>query len=496
MATGLPVSRLIRASINLSPIAAARRGFGILMVAGDSDVIDGRERVRSYTSLESVATDFGLSAPEYLAAVLYFGQSPRPSTMMCGRWISADTSAILYGAALSAAEQTIATWNAITTGAFKVSINGNEYTVSSLNFSTDTNMTQVATRINTAMQLLTDPGTCEWDGSRFIFRADSVGSASSISYLSAPGSGSDISDKLKGRTGEASVPVPGYDAETPAECALALANVSAAWFGLHFAATASISDAQHIAVAALIEGLDLKRMYAVTSQDADILDSTVTNDIASELKALRYDRTFPHYSSSSPYAAVSAISRAFSVNFAANRSTITLMYKTEPGVTAETLTETQTATLKDKNCNVYVNYVNDTAIIQYGVMASGAYFDEIHGLSWFEDALQNACYNLLYTSRTKIPQTDAGQNQLLAACAAVCEEAVNNGLVAPGVWNADGFGQLQRGDFLKNGYYIYSIPMALQPQAERETRVAPPVQIALKLAGAIHEIDLIVDVNR
>lgn len=172
------------------------------------------------------------------------------------------------------------------------------------------------------------------------------------------------------------------------------------------------------------------------------------------------------------------------------------MYKQEPGIVAEELTETQAQTLKTKRCNVFAAYDNDTAIIQYGVMSGQAYFDEIHGLAWFKDALQNALYNTLYQSRTKIPQTDAGQNRLVTVAAKVCDEAVNNGLVAPGVWNADGFGELEDGDTLPSGYYIYAEPMALQPQAIREQRIAPPMQIALKLAGAIHEIDAIVNVNR
>ena len=146
------------------------------------------------------------------------------------------------------------------------------------------------------------------------------------------------------------------------------------------------------------------------------------------------------------------IGRAFSVNFSANRSTITLMYKQEPGVVAQYLTETQAQTLKSKRCNVFVNYMNDTAIIQYGVMSGQAYFDEIHGLDWFSDALQTAEYNLLYQSKTKIPQTDAGQNQLVNTAAGVCQEAINNGLIAPGQWNADGFGQLARGDYLQEGF--------------------------------------------
>lgn len=494
MATGLSVSRLVRATINLSPVAAARRGFGTLLVAGDSAVIDTRERIRTYTTLESVATDFGLSAPEYYAADLYFSQSPHPTNLMIGRWASADTSAVLYGGTLSAAEQTIGTWQAITTGSFKINIDGTDRSITALNFSAATTMAGVAALINTGLGVY---GGCTWDGSSFVITSDSSGAASTLGYAVAAASGVDISALIKCTSATAaSASIAGIDAEEPVACALILTQKSAAWFGLQFAATASITDDQHIAVAAFIEGLDLKRIYGITSQDADCLDSTSTSDIMYRLEALAYKRTWTQYSSSSAYAAVSAFSRGFAVNFNANRSTITLMYKTEPGITAETITESQATALKDKNGNVFVEYVNDTAIIQYGTMASGHYFDEIHGLSWFEDAVQNAVYNLLYTSKTKIPQTDAGQNQIVAAIASVCREGVNNGLIAGGVWNANGFGQLSQGDYLPDGFYIYASPMALQAQAVRETRVAPPIQVAIKLAGAIQEVDVTIDVNR
>jgi hypothetical protein len=172
------------------------------------------------------------------------------------------------------------------------------------------------------------------------------------------------------------------------------------------------------------------------------------------------------------------------------------MYKQQPSVTPEDLTTTQANVLKDKRCNVFVKYVNDTSIIQYGTMSGPAWFDEIHGLDWFQDAVQTACYNLLYTSTTKIPQTDAGVNQFVNAIAAACDQGVTNGLIAPGTWNADGFGQLARGQYLKEGYYIYAQPIALQAQSDRDLRVAPPIQVAIKLAGAIQELDILVSVNR
>ncbi len=198
-----------------------------------------------------------------------------------------------------------------------------------------------------------------------------------------------------------------------------------------------------------------------------MLDSSSTTDLAYRLKALLYKRTFVQYSQNA-YAIASFFGRAFSVDFNANRSTITMMYKQEPGVEGEELTENQATTLQTKRCNVFVKYVNDTVIIQYGVMSGPAYFDEIHGLDWLQNAIQNGA----------------------------CNEGVNNGLVGPGVWNADGFGELETGDYLKTGFYIYAQPMALQAQSDRETRVAPPTQVAIKLAGAIQELDVLVDVNR
>ena len=46
MATGLSVNRVINVQVNLAPKAAPRRSFGVLCIAGDTDVIDGQERLR------------------------------------------------------------------------------------------------------------------------------------------------------------------------------------------------------------------------------------------------------------------------------------------------------------------------------------------------------------------------------------------------------------------------------------------------------------------
>ncbi|WP_316425721.1 DUF3383 family protein [Klebsiella oxytoca] len=268
------------------------------------------------------------------------------------------------------------------------------------------------------------------------------------------------------------------------------------WYGLAIADSADLVEADVIFVAAAIEASSLSRILAVTTADVNVLVSGNTDNIGYKLKAAGYARTFWQYSSSSKYAAISAFGRAFTVNFTGSNTTITLKFKTEPGITYETLTTAQAAAIDAINGNVYVYYANDTAIIQQGVMANGDFFDERHGLDWLQNYVQTNLYNLLYTSTTKIPQTDAGVTRLMTNVEASLDQAVNNGLIAPGVWNGGPIGQIESGDTLTKGYYVYADAVANQAQSDREARKSPVIQAAIKLAGAIHYGDVQINVVR
>lgn len=268
------------------------------------------------------------------------------------------------------------------------------------------------------------------------------------------------------------------------------------WYGLAIADDAALPDADILTVAAAIQGSSLSRILAVSTSDSKVLSTTDTTNIGYKLKAGSYGRSFWQYSSSSKYAAISAFGRAFTVNFTGSNTTITLKFKQEPGITYETLTSPQAAAIDDINGNVFVYYANDTAILQQGVMANGDFFDERHGLDWLQNYVQTNYFNLLYTSLTKIPQTDAGGTRLLANVEQSMDQAVTNGLIAPGVWNGGPIGELSSGDTLAKGYYAYITPMADQAQADREKRKAPLIQIACKLAGAIHYGDVQINVVR
>ncbi len=129
-------------------------------------------------------------------------------------------------------------------------------------------------------------------------------------------------------------------------------------------------------------------------------------------------------------------------------------------------------------------------------MANGDFFDERHGLDWLQNFVQTNLYNLLYTSPTKVPQTEQGSTQLLTNVEQSLAQVVTNGLLAPGVWNGGSIGQLTSGDTLTKGYYVYIQPLAEQAQSEREKRKAPPIQVACKLAGAVHFADVLITIVR
>lgn len=604
----LSVSRLIPVTITLTQKAAANRGFGTLLLLGNSDVITPSEKYRSYTNINDVAADFGTDAEEYKAAQLYFAQDPAPTSLMIARWVSEDAPAILKGAILTTAEQNMELWSSIKNGSFIYTINGTDYTVKGVDLTRETNLNGVASKINEAIN---SNATIEFDGGRFTIKTNNVGEDVTIGYLkpaaeqiniheilglqqgtaaqvngtdgtsgtltggveldvdtikgikngnfkiaidsaastelknldfssittlndiatiigaklttanvtissnklkitskttgtsSTVGYGEgivldqvDLSSQLKMTKDTATVVSDGVKAETILDAVSKMCIATADWYGLVIAVADGISNDDLIEVAQYIESQnDISRVFGITETDTRVLDAEYTDDLASRCHELSLDRTAVQYSQNK-YAICSFFGRAFTVNFNGNMTCITLMYKQEPSVVAEDLTETQAQTLQNKHCNVFTKYNNDTSIIQYGTMAGDMYFDERHGADWLQNYVQTNVWNQLYTTTTKIGQDDAGMNEIVAAVNDSMIKAKENGYIGAGTWNSNGFGQLKKGDYLVDGYYVYCPPMSTQSQADREQRKAVPIQVAGKLLGAIHTAEVAITLNR
>lgn len=603
MAPTLPVSRLINVDVVLTPLAAQAQDLSTLLILGNSDVIDVTERLRAYDTIAAVVDDFGVSAVEYLAAVLWFEQAPQPNQLKIGRWAQTATRGKLLGGGVSAANRLIAPWNAVVTPGFFVYLDGVPFSIAPASLAAQTNLNGIATLIQTALAAALAATTCVWNATlgRFEIESGTSGAGSKVSFLTPPtatgkftfagqpaandtitlngtvvtfvagapaalqvqiggtiaatlvnlltflqasvdvqlvkftyavvgsvlyataaatgaggnaltiakaganiavsgatlagGSTTDISTMLAGLSSSSGAYVADGIAAEAADAAAALFDsmFGQTWYALTMP---TALDADHLLVSAYIEACDNKHIYGVSTQEAGVLSAVSTTDIAYLLDALGYARTLVQYSSTNAYAVCSLLGRALTVNYNGNNTVITLMYKQEPGIVAESVSASQIAALEGKNCNIFVNYNNDTAIIEQGKVCSGAFIDEITGTDWLAVTIMTAVYNLLYTSPTKIPQTDAGVHLIVVVIEGVCSIGVTNDLLAPGTWGSQGFGTLQSGDFMPKGFYVYAPPVATQLQADREARKSPVIQVAAKLSGAVHTVDIIINVNR
>lgn len=597
----LPISRLVRVGIILQALASQAQDLSTLLELTSSTVIDTTERIRTYSTLDEVAADFGTGGAEYAAAVLWFQQAPQPTQFKIGRWAKTATSGKLVGGTMSTTQKAIANFTAITSPSFYLVVDNIPHSVTPASFASVINLNGVATLIQAALPA---SSVCVYNAtySRFEITSPTTGVGSNVSYAKAPtatgkitfsanpvaastitlngtvvtfvasgatGNQVNIAGTLAGTLGNlltflngstdtqlvkftylvdntntilglsaatsgtggnsltiaASVATAsgstlaggsgtdisglinivynftsgvytadGIAAETALQAASAFdLNFGQTWYALTIP---EATDDDHLAVASFIDTTNNKHIYGVSTTEAGVLSAVSTTDIAYLLAQAAHPKTVVQYSSSNSYSVCSLLGRALTVDYNGNNTVITLMYKQEPGIIAENLNSNQVAVLESKNCNVFVAYNNNTAIIEPGKVSSGDFLDTITGTDWLAIDVQSAVYNLLYGSPTKIPQTDAGTHIIVTTIEAVLSQGIANGLGAPGVWNSNGFGSLKQGDFLPKGFYVYAPSVNNQSQADRAARKSVPIQVAFKLAGAVHTVDISITIQR
>ncbi|MDR3488812.1 MAG: DUF3383 family protein [Bradyrhizobium sp.] len=292
----------------------------------------------------------------------------------------------------------------------------------------------------------------------------------------------------------ADAPVAGIAAESLLSCVEYFDQNFSDWYALA-AAAPTIADADHIAAAEYIDGASRPRLYGIWSDNTEFMDDTQTDDLASILMESGYKRYMIAYSTTTPYSIASLFGRFATVNYSGSDTTITLKFKQMPGVTPESLTETQAETLDGKNVNYFAAYQNGASILRQGVMGNGNFIDSRINADWLANYVQTNAFNFIAGLPTKLPQTDAGMNLLKNNVTASMEQGIDNGYLAPGIWNGNSFGTLNTGDMLPLGFYIYVPLVASQPETTRAQRIAVPFQIAGKEAGAVHSANISIIIN-
>lgn len=483
----IPVSTVVDVAIAIGAQFPARAGFGTLnIVTAETGVIGLAERIRTYNNIAGVAEDWEATTELYKAAEAYFSQQPKPTIMKASvRFPTAQTAQLRGG---SVTDLTLFT--PISDGSFVIDIDGVPEDIIAMDFSAATDMDDVATEIEATLQAVAAGGftaaTCTHDGDRFFITSGTTGVTSTISFLTivSPASGTDVSLLLEMASG-LGTKSDGIAAETITASLNAIEEKSPDWYGLAF--TKEVRDLVQIegedAVEAAADWCEARvKVFVNTTNDLDVLDSVTITDIASVLEAKANRRTITTYSSHpEQYPSCSIVARAFTVNFNQPNSTMTLKFKQMPGITVEDLSQGQKTVLDAKKANALIE-VGSSDMYAESFMASGVFFDEVHGIDWLTNAIQTTVFGYLLSRTTKVPYTNKGVAAIEQQLITVLDEAVRNGLIAPG--------ETIDGEFLATGYKTIKVPVQDINQSDKDARHYPGLSFIVLGAGAIHSVQI------
>ena len=461
--------------------------------------LSSASRYRIYSDSGSVATDFGTASKAYDFALSFFGTSPNATNaggfLVIGYWRGAEetllaTSASLNGAQLSEAS-VVGGLQQVADGTLTVDVDGVPEALTGLDFQGATSLAAIVEVIDTALT----GATASISDQRVVITSDTSGASSTVTFASDPGTGTFIGQTLALTTGSGGFLTQGAAAET-LTAETKLAAITELFAQVKFRGAMFIdnpTDEESKALAEFGQANDVLQ-YDVFDAPANLtVDPTnVVWDI--KLSSLTNYRMLFSKAGNRKLAA-SYMARAHTVNFAAENSALTMHLK-ELSVAAEEYTQTQVNQAQTVGLDLYTTIKLTPAILTSG---ANNFTDERYNLIAYVDFLQIDMYNLLKQTSTKIPQTTRGVNQLIDQAEKTTLQFVRAGVFAPGTWSSpDTFGDLDtfRRGISNNGFYWLAGSLAAQAQNSREARQSPVLQGAVKLAGAIHSVDIIVNVNR
>lgn len=427
-----------------------------------------------YYDAVSVGNDFGTSSTTYRMANAFFSQVPNP--------LSTNSPLKIYRFdGVNATPKTITTTSlADSIAAFKLVTDGsltvNETPLTGLDFSEVSTVADIADVI---AQKLPEGINLTVIENALQFSTSTIG-ASSVLTLAAGTTGTDIS-------GADYLNLSSSIVSNGADCSGTRLNtaIADALNEIDFVGVITTQEMDHdtaIYVAEAIETMDIIWMLPI---------HPLTVEIASDvmLGSLNHTRCLYHDDFDEALMFASAyMGRAFSVNFTGNSTVQDMFLKELYGITPANINQTQLTNILSYGCDTYVNFggINRTYTSLYNLA-----FDEVYNLMALKFYMQNAVFNYLATTNNKIPQTEAGMDGIKSVVRGVLEQFVGNGFCAAGEWNSSTtFGDpvVFRKNIQQVGYYIYSLPIAKQTQADREARIAPLIQVAVKSAGSINHI--------
>ena len=493
----LPLSLDVQVSV--SKLATmGRLSLSTLCLVSDAELnlLPDASRIRFYSNLAGVASDFGTTSEPYYAAVAFFSQNPAPSQMAVAQaWLS-PTKGMLIGTGITAADLTALAL--ITSGTLSFTFAGVAYNLTGLNFSTVTDLASAATIIQTKLttQSITaiTASVKTLAGGVAVLNIASAATGATVTVAYAAGTAAPLLSLDSAANG--AYLLPGY---APTDIGTELTNIqnaasAAGKFIYGWCLGATLRDAAHQTVAAVWAGAQTAAVMPLVCMDPSALSSGFTTDIGSVVKATANKRVFPVYSTSlTEYPDVSILAYMLSVNYSTQDATVTAKFKTLPACTPVVLSLTDWTVLQSKGYNVYSTTGLNALVYREGTTADEStpwFLDTVINMDNFIQDLSANVYNV-FLRNGKVPYTVKGQLLLVDACRDTANQYTYNGTFADrqviDTTNKAGVSNVP-------AVTITPTPISSISAATRATRVGPPIALICQEAGAIHSIAVNVQV--
>lgn len=231
-----------------------------------------------------------------------------------------------------------------------------------------------------------------------------------------------------------------------------------------------------------------------------IRDEVDDTDIASELTKLGLRHVYTATHETDAYSGIYLAKHFAVVNYSAQKSTITGEFKKSSGLEAEVLTASEYSAMeKDTKKACFYTVIDLQGSADSGRWKNtwthstyGEWIDDVVNLDAFVNALKVGLYNVIANQTTKLPQTTVGQAMVIAAARAVCEQYISNGFLGERNYTDPDDAQ----EKFTRGYEILTKPEDILSlsDSDRSARLCAPIRVRVFRAGAIHAVDVDVDV--
>ena len=458
----LSLSDIVDISVTVAPTAASANGFNQGLFIGPSAVIPSygtNPRLRQYSagsfSTAMLTDGFMTSSTEYIAAQIYFSQTPQPSFIWIGRQ---DLTAL----------QTIT-----------IDVPGTGWAVGD-----QFNVVQGGASHGIGVVLSESGGVPSSIGVLPLNQGTGYAVAAGLTTTAiSPSTGTALT---------VNITVIG---ETLLQAATACRAASNVWYGL---AVNNPADADNLALAEWADPLWTTTRYYVWSADVGIVNATPSN-LALQLQTLKlrvlgiYSTTQGGLYPNNIYAAAALMGVEMGLNTGLANSFFTVAHKQLAGIAVEPLTQTQYNNLLAASFNAYCNF-SPYQLVEPGFMSNGAPSFLWLYLAMLVANLQINELNVLQ-SNPAVPQTNTGQQQLIQAANQACALMASIGFLSGAVWEGPtipvptaGNPALVTGQALPLGYLNVSPPYSQQSAGDRAAGKAMPIYCMITTSGAVQSL--------